>query len=115
MNTDRLKLQRTTLEKIKKINDLQKEELIKIVTQLSTEAVSIVKTTSTDIDDVPEVLTKLLVESNFGGFKRIFVQQEVGVSLNTLNALWNKGVLSGGEQGDLEDVVYWKWTGEELK
>jgi len=43
MNTDRNKLQRTTLEKIKKLNDLQKDELVDIVMAYTEKAISVIK------------------------------------------------------------------------
>ena len=70
--TDRLKLQRDTLEKIKKINEWESG--------------------------------------------RWFTQTELqGVTLHTINALVNKGVLEEAEPFGISGAVYYKWTGKELE
>ncbi len=69
---DRLKLQKDTLEKIKKFNDWESG--------------------------------------------RWFTQTELqGVTLHTINALVNKGVLEEVEPFGISGAVYYRWTGKELE
>lgn len=115
INTDRLKLQRTTLEKIKKINDLQKEELKEIIFKLSNDVLAVLRSRDGSLEEFPETLAQLMGETDIGGFKRLFTQEEVRVNLNTLNALCTKKILDFEEPFGLDGAGYWKWTGKELE
>lgn len=116
MNTDRNKLQRTTLEKIKKLNDLQKDELVDIVMAYTEKAIDVINERGGEVEhDITETLAELLKESSFGGFRRMITQEEIRVTKNTLNGLLNKGILTDDEPYKLEGTVYYRWTGKELK
>lgn len=115
MQRDRKQLQRTTLERIKKINELQKDELVDIVLRLTNDAVSIIKDRNGNVeDDIADTLTTLLQETGFGEFKRLFVQEELmGVTRNTTNALIEKDILEESEPFGFNGATYFKWTGKE--
>lgn len=116
INTDRLKLQRTTVEKIKKINSLQQDELVEIVSEYVEKAIDVINDRGGKVEvEINETLIELLLESGFGGFKRLFTQEEVRVNLNTLNALGTKKILEYEEPFGLDGAGYWKWTGKELE
>lgn len=116
MRRDRNQLQRTTLDKIKKVNELQKDELIDIVMRMTDKAIDIINERGGEVEhDITETLAQLMVETGFGGFKKMFTQEEVGVTRNTLNALGVKNVLEYDEPFGLDGAGYWKWTGKELE
>lgn len=91
--------------------------MIDVVTHLTSEAVAIIKDRDGNVgDEITEVLTRLLDETDFGSFKKMFVQAELpDVTLHTIDALERKKVLEESEPFGLDGAVYYKWTGKELE
>lgn len=60
------------------------------------------------------IVAEIIERAHYGLFQRMFTQGEIpGVTMHTLNALCEKGVLE--EVTPYEDgVTYWKMTGKEL-
>lgn len=79
----------------------------------SVDAVEVVKERGGTLDDVPGTVAQIIEIVNYGRFKRMFTQGELpGVTLHTLKALSDKGILE--KINPYDGVTYWKLTGKEL-
>lgn len=62
---------------------------------------------------MPDIVAEIIERAHYGLFQRMFTQAELpGVTLHTLNALCEKGVIE--EFKPYDGVTYWKMTTKEL-
>jgi hypothetical protein len=109
--------QKLTLVQIKKINELQRTVWIDEGIKIVEEAIKRIKARDGDIEkQLKFEIMKVAYDSNLVIFRRMFTKGELpSVTLHTLTALEDKGILEKDEPFGEKGATYWLWTGNELE
>jgi hypothetical protein len=109
--------QRAALKHIKELNELQKTVWLDAGIEIVKEAMDRIKTRNDNLEKslVFEIM-KVAYELESTKIRRMFTQSELPeITLHTLHALEDKGILKRDAPFGKNGATYWEWTGKELE
>jgi hypothetical protein len=109
--------QKAALKHIKELNELQKTVWLDTGIEIVKEAIDRIKARNDDLEKslVFEIM-KVAYELESTKIRRMFTKGELpGITLHTLQALEDKGILKRTDTPGIYGATYWEWTGKELE